>query len=160
MMGFRAGVRHTPETIEKMRVKATGRVHTTETKQKLSKFFSGRPIREEVRAKIQATMKAKFTSSVSQVINAAVYKMRRSKEYQAWRDAVLERDGFICIWCGESDKTKLTVDHIIPISRSFELALSVENGRILCAPCHMTASTHGRGSWSDEAKEKMLKIYA
>jgi 5-methylcytosine-specific restriction endonuclease McrA len=160
LKGFRAGVRHSEETRDKIRQKALGRKHSQETKKKLSKYFSGRPIREDVRLKIKATMKAKFKGPpVNEDLRRSITRMRRSKEYIDWRNEVLCRDGYACLWCGESNRNKLTVDHIVPISKSFGLALDPDNGRVLCSLCHISVSTHGRGSWSEESKEKMLAVY-
>lgn len=65
---------------------------------------------------------------------------RGSKEYQAFRKAVLKRDNNKCVFCGsESD---LCVHHIVPFSKSNNLAIEVSNGQTLCEKCH--AGVHGK----------------
>lgn len=65
-------------------------------------------------------------------------------EYKEWRKAVFMRDGFQCVFCGESGY--LQADHIKPWSQFPELRLEVDNGRTLCPPCHRKTPTYGGGS--------------
>lgn len=65
---------------------------------------------------------------------------RKSKEYQAFRKAVLKRDGNKCVFCGA--ETELCVHHIIPFSKNNELSIDVSNGQTLCEQCH--AGVHGK----------------
>jgi len=146
LKGFRAGVKHTDQTKAKIADKATGRRHSDATKQKLSAHFTGKPISEEHRAKIQASMKAKFASILPDPRRLALQKIRRSTNYKHWREAVLEKDGHQCVLCGETDRTKLTVDHKKPLNLHPELALDVNNGRVLCCICHLYLPTHGVAS--------------
>lgn len=143
LKGFRAGVKHSEETKRKIAMAHTGLRHTDATKQKLSLYFRGRPISEEHRLKIMATMKAKFAAHVPSVRSAEIQRLRRSTDYRNWRMAVLEHCGYECVLCGEMDPTKLTVDHKKPLNHFPELALDVNNGRVLCSICHLTLPTHG-----------------
>lgn len=68
-------------------------------------------------------------------------KLRSSNEAKIWRRAVLERDGYICIWCGAKDK--LEADHIKRWSDYPELRFAIDNGRTLCKPCRRTTNTWG-----------------
>ena len=63
------------------------------------------------------------------------------KNYRAWRMAVLERDGYKCIWCGEEDN--LNADHIKSYTKYPELRYAVDNGRTLCVECHKTTDSYG-----------------
>ena len=59
---------------------------------------------------------------------------RLLKEY---RLTILERDSFMCQWCGRGGRTSewiLEVDHILP--RSQGGSDEAENLRTLCVPCH------------------------
>lgn len=93
-------------------------------------------------------MRAKFFPNPEALARRdAIRKIRQSTEYSKWRESVLERDGFKCIWCRESDRSKLTVDHISPLVSHRDKALELSNGRTLCHACHLNVTTHGRGSW-------------
>lgn len=76
--------------------------------------------------------------------------VRNSLEYKLWREAVFKRDNFTCVWCGDHNykgrgKTVvLHADHIKPFWKFPELRFSIDNGRILCVPCHKTTTTWGR----------------
>ena len=69
-------------------------------------------------------------------------KIRASKEYRLWREAVFKRDNWTCIWCGYRGK-KLNADHIKPFSLFPELRFALDNGRTLCENCHRKTDTFG-----------------
>jgi 5-methylcytosine-specific restriction endonuclease McrA len=50
---------------------------------------------------------------------------RLSRKYREVRLRVLARDGYVCFYCGHEgqDGNNLTIDHIIPVSKSPELAI-------------------------------------
>lgn len=52
-----------------------------------------------------------------------------------FRNAVLERDNYRCVLCGESEKD-LIADHIKPWAEYPELRGDVDNGRTLCVDCN------------------------
>ncbi len=64
-------------------------------------------------------------------------------EYQAWRKAVMRRDGFKCVFCGYDKGKILEADHIKPRYLYPELTFDVDNGRTLCKPCHRDTETWG-----------------
>lgn len=55
-------------------------------------------------------------------------------KYRLWRNAVLKRDNFKCVECGNSEK--LNSHHIEPIRKNIEKFYDVNNGIILCEKCH------------------------
>src|SRR5512137_343234 len=56
--------------------------------------------------------------------------------HQAWRKAVLKRDGYACVKCGaQGEGVKLYADHIRELHDG-GAATDVANGQTLCAPCH------------------------
>lgn len=63
---------------------------------------------------------------------------RLSRKYREVRLRVLARDGFVCYYCGHEgqDGNGLTIDHIIPVSKSPELAIDESNMRIACKSCN------------------------
>lgn len=69
-------------------------------------------------------------------------KIRKSKEYVAWRKAVYERDNYTCQNCKETGG-RLNADHIKPFADYPELRFELDNGRTLCVPCHRKTETWG-----------------
>jgi len=59
---------------------------------------------------------------------------RRTTEYKAWRAAVLARDEYECVRCGNTED--LHAHHIEPISENLLKALDIDNGETLCEDCH------------------------
>lgn len=58
-----------------------------------------------------------------------------------WRKAVLERDGYKCVYCGSNEK--LEADHLWPAFFAPELVLDIDNGQTLCQKCHKKTFTWG-----------------
>ncbi len=75
-------------------------------------------------------------------------KIRNSKEYKIWREAVFERDNYTCRFCGERGG-KLNADHIKPFAYFPELRLAIDNGRTLCVSCHKKTDTY-LNRWSNK----------
>lgn len=67
--------------------------------------------------------------------------LRKKKEYIEWRNDILERDGYKCVWCGATNS--LQVDHIKSFAKHPKLRLEKNNGRTLCEPCHRKTDTWG-----------------
>ena len=60
---------------------------------------------------------------------------RHAPEYQSWRRAVFERDGYTCQMCGQHGGA-LNAHHIKRWSKFPELRFEVNNGMTLCKQCH------------------------
>lgn len=58
------------------------------------------------------------------------------KEYQEWRKAVFERDGYTCQVCGDNRGGNLQAHHIKAYAEYPELRHDVQNGITLCQNCH------------------------
>ena len=69
-------------------------------------------------------------------------RIRKSKEYKLWREAVFKRDDYTCIWCGQRGGY-LNADHIKPFALFPELRFAIDNGRTLCVDCHKKTGTWG-----------------
>ncbi len=60
-----------------------------------------------------------------------------------------------CEWCGTTDA--LTLDHVIPVSITTELAYAVENCRVLCKSCN---GRRGNTYTTDEARQVLTRLQA
>lgn len=126
--------RHTPESIEKIRIAAQKRGRykvkrtrtiSNETRKKLSIALKNSPLYAR-RGENNPRWKGGISSESMRI--------RYSMEYKLWRTAVYQRDNFTCVWCGA--KNKLNADHILPFADYPALRLAIDNGRTLCVPCH------------------------
>ena len=61
-------------------------------------------------------------------------RVLRSRQWQALRWEILERDGFACVQCGA--RGRLEVDHIHPVRTHPELSFERDNLQSLCPACH------------------------
>lgn len=62
-------------------------------------------------------------------------RQRSSAQAKAWRNAVFERDKYICQLCGKQGG-KLNAHHIKSWAKHTDLRFEVENGITLCEKCH------------------------
>ncbi len=70
------------------------------------------------------------------------FRVRRSRQYKAWRLAVFTRDKATCQGCGDI-AGPFHVDHIKPFATHPDLRFELANGRTLCIPCHIATPTYG-----------------
>lgn len=68
-------------------------------------------------------------------------KLKASPEYKAWAFTIYSLDRFTCQLCGEHCKAP-EAHHIRPVRDYPELILDIQNGVVLCGPCH--ESTYGK----------------
>ncbi len=69
----------------------------------------------------------------------------KDKQYLAWRNAVLERDNYICQQCRRQCKKHergLAAHHIKPYAQFSSLRYDINNGLTMCRQCHL--ALHGR----------------
>lgn len=90
--------------------------------------------------------------------------IRRSYKFVKWHRDVYKKNGKVCCMCGDSGGP-FQIDHIKPFSvlivennlkdiedaNSCELLFDINNGRVMCIPCHKKTDTYGMGT------KKMLK---
>lgn len=62
------------------------------------------------------------------------YSFYRTKQWQDLRQRILDRDHYICRYCGQSNSK--TVDHIVPIEFDQSLMADVTNLCTICRKCH------------------------
>lgn len=80
-----------------------------------------------------------FTEEMRKMVDAGANQNgRRTADYKKWRMAVLERDGFRCVCCGQIGGT-LHAHHIKPYANYPELRCEINNGITLCEECHKEA---------------------
>jgi hypothetical protein len=139
-----------PTIGEKVRNKLKGRKLSEETKRKMSIARKGKPQlwhkgkpswnKNKVCPQLRGINHWNWQGGISNINE----NIRKSTEYKLWRQAVLERDNFTCIWC--YSKEELGVDHIKPFALYPELRFAIDNGRTLCNECHLTTETYGGNS--------------
>lgn len=62
------------------------------------------------------------------------YRFYHTRQWQALRQQVLDRDHFICRYCGKPNSR--TVDHIVPIEYDKALMDKADNLATICRDCH------------------------
>ena len=69
---------------------------------------------------------------------------RLSRKYKEVRLKKLAQDGWTCFYCGYEGKD-MTIDHIIPVSKAPELAITMENMVSCCKPCNSKKGSRSQG---------------
>jgi len=116
--------------------------HSEETKKKIgSRVLEVNPTRmngkkhsARTRTKMSLSRRGSKNGNWKGGVTKEIRKFRRSKEYIAWRKAVIERSGGICEEC-HSDEN-IEAHHIISLHKDFSKALDIDNGMALCRSCH------------------------
>jgi hypothetical protein len=137
-----------------------------EHKEKLSKVKKGRKLSEEHKKKLSEAARRKWENPEMRRKWSEMFKgdksyfwrggvstenqiLKSSLEYNEWRRAVLKRDRYTCVFCGDRNhkgrgsRIVLNVDHIQPFALYPELRFDVNNGRVLCIDCHRKTDTYG-----------------
>lgn len=65
---------------------------------------------------------------------SAQYHFYRTKQWQSLRQLVLDRDHYVCQYCGRPNSN--TVDHIVPIEYDQQGMADVSNLATICRSCH------------------------
>jgi hypothetical protein len=163
-----SGWKHTDEELLKMKLANTGEKNHNwgkpspeHVKEILRQKFSGRFFSAETKKKISDAkkkenwMRGRFGKLHPQWTGKRSIRksIMETPEYKHWRKTVLERDHYTCVWCGHSG-SNLHVDHIKPLAFYPELIHDVDNGRVLCKPCHMKTVSYLKtfGLWNKYRK--------
>ncbi|QZN93805.1 HNH endonuclease [Limosilactobacillus panis] len=62
------------------------------------------------------------------------YNFYRTRQWQELRQRTLDRDHYICQYCGQPNSK--TVDHIVPIEYDLSLMTNLDNLAVICRKCH------------------------
>ena len=121
-----------------------GRKRSLETKNRISEALKGKPKSTDAKLKMSLARKGKYEGKNHPNWQGGItpinQKIKNSKEYKLWREAVFKRDSFTCVFC-KSKGIYLNADHIKPFSLFPELRFAIDNGRTLCVPCHKETPT-------------------
>jgi 5-methylcytosine-specific restriction endonuclease McrA len=82
-------------------------------------------------------------------------EIRESPEYRAWRNSVVRRDGFQCIWCHATNN--LEAHHIYSFASFPEGRFDIKNGITLCRDCHKLTPNYGskEKAFSEQLKSRI-----
>src|SRR3990167_10657307 len=141
-ISWNKGKKLSKETKMKLRLINLGKKHSQETKKRMSKSKMGHFVSLEIRKKISEAQKGEKGNNWRGGVYPLNRAIRKLPEYKAWRQRVLERDGFSCVWCGQL-RGEIEADHIYPFSYHPELRFDINNGRTLCRKCHSKTPTYG-----------------
>ena len=72
------------------------------------------------------------------------YQFYRSRQWQRLRQQVLDRDHYVCQYCGQPNSR--TVDHVVPIEYDEKLKDHLDNLATICRKCHRL-KTDWEQSW-------------
>lgn len=166
------------ETRAKLAIASTGRKPTMETRAKISFALMGEKNNNyglnfsvEHRAKISAanigkkhTQETRYKMSIKASgknssrwkggITPLMHRIRDSKTFKNWRQAVFSRDCYTCMLCGDSSGGNLQAHHIEPMKFHHNdlLMYDVNNGITLCKTCH-TSVYYKEEMFADTFKE-------
>ncbi len=117
--GYRAGYRHSPETIEKIRLANSG--------ERAPNWKGGVSSEDELARK------------------GSAYRQWRLAVFER-DDYTCQCCG---ARSAEGARVRIEADHIKPFALHHDLRYEVSNGRTLCSPCHRKTDTWGNGSRRD-----------
>lgn len=119
-----------------------GKKHTEKTKKKIAKKSKGRkPMlgkkhSEATKEKMSLARQGENNSNWKGGVTLGVRLFRKSRQYQQWRRAILERDNGICGMDGCNKKSNI-IHHRYSVKDYPELRLTIENGMVVCKEHHI-----------------------
>jgi len=91
-------------------------------------------------------------------ISNKCHRIRTSREYRLWREAVYARDAWTCQKCGDDTGGNLNAHHIKNFSEYPELRFAIDNGITFCEKCHIKFhKIYGTNNNTPEQLEEFLK---
>lgn len=143
----RRGMRKDPDYVRVIQAqRMRGRAHSAQTREKIrSRALQRTPISGQTRERLQQRPVKNRGAAHYKWKGGKPWQRFKSPEYQAWRQAVLERDSYTCQHCGRlcnKAEKGLAAHHFKPYSQFPDLRFGVSNGLTLCRSCDMTL--HGK----------------
>ena len=151
------GKKHTGESKRKISINNEMK-NNPKIREKVSVALKGRKLPQEVKDKIGIAMRKRVKQGIHNFWKGGIsraYKelnhSLRNIEWRNWREAVFERDNYICQECGARSKKGEIVflhpHHIFPVvdcvrENKLNLIYEVDNGKTLCIECHKIV--HGK----------------
>lgn len=132
---------------------------TPEQRKRVADAHRGIPKSEECRKIMQEKALGKRNSQYKN--GKYVGKGRGNYDYRKWVKEVFEKYGKKCNLCGNTDE-KLHADHILPYSYFPEKKYDIENGQVLCIPCHRKKTSKDQKKyWKNKyaMSEAVKKLY-
>lgn len=127
-----------------------GKKRSPDTRMKISQGHLGKKVSEKTRQLLREKNSKEKHPQWKGGITPINKSIRNSLEYKLWRESVLKRDNWTCVWCGaRSGRGKriiLNADHIKPFCLFPVLRFALDNGRTLCEDCHRKTETYAYGA--------------
>lgn len=128
-----------------------GKKASLETRKKLSLARMGKIRTPETREKIRESKLGCRNPNWKNGISTQTKLIKESARYRSWRESVVRRDEWTCVWCKKiqgwdkekQQQVKIHADHIKPFALFPELRFDINNGRTLCVDCHRKTPTYG-----------------
>ena len=92
-----------------------------------------------------------YAKTVVVVMSSKRNDPRLSRKYKEVRLKKLAQDGWVCFYCGYEGHD-MTIDHIIPVSKAPELAISMDNMVSCCKPCNSRKGSRSQGAFLERMR--------
>lgn len=118
---------------------------------------TGKKLTDEHRRKISESHKGAKAYQWKGGITAEHHLARNSDAYAEWRNAVYLRDKWMCQDCGiKCQKGNIVAHHLISFVERKDLRYVIENGQVLCRPCHARVHSEERNLARVMAASKII----
>ena len=134
------GMKYTPmsdEGRENIRIAHLGYIPSEEQKKKISESLKAKNLRrsEEAKQKLSEIHLGELNPQWKGGVTSENRKQRKSKEYEDWRNAIFERDNWICQKTGKRGGI-LHPHHLNNFADNPELRFDIDNGVTLSEKAH------------------------